>query len=132
MSEIAKFKLDEDYMSRMTKKPKTQIDKEAIENEIAGLDNRLNRLNDLYLNNMIDMDKLKKESSNILATKKTLQNQLETDSEELSAKKQVETLTTLRKLNLQKLSYSDKKSLVDKLISSISVKSDSVKITWNL
>ena len=81
---------------------------------------------------MIDMDKLKKESSNILATKKTLQNQLETDSEELSAKKQVETLTTLRKLNLQKLSYSDKKSLVDKLISSISVKSDSVKITWNL
>ena len=81
---------------------------------------------------MIDMDKLKKESSNILATKKTLQSQLETDSEELSAKKQVETLTTLRKLNLQKLSYSDKKSLVDKLISSISVKSDSVKITWNL
>lgn len=132
MAEIAKFKLDEDYMSRMTKKPKTQIDKEAIENEIAGLDNRLNRLNDLYLNNMIDMDKLKKESSNILATKKTLQSQLETDSEELSAKKQVETLTTLRKLNLQKLSYSDKKSLVDKLISSISVKSDSVKITWNL
>lgn len=78
------------------------------------------------------MDKLKKESSNILATKKTLQNQLETDSEELSAKKQVETLTTLRELDLQKLSYSDKKSLVDKLISSISVKSDSVKITWNL
>ena len=132
MSEIAKFKLDEDYMSRMTKQPKPEIDKEAIENEIADLDNRLNRLNDLYLNNMIDMDKLKKESSNILATKKTLQNQLETDSEELNAKKQVETLTTLRKLNLQKLSYSDKKSLVDKLISSISVKSDSVKITWNL
>ena len=132
MSEIAKFKIDEDYMSRMTKQPKPEIDKEAIENEIADLDNRLNRLNDLYLNNMIDMDKLKKESSNILATKKTLQNQLETDSEELSAKKQVETLTTLRKLNLQKLSYSDKKSLVDKLISSISVKSDSVKITWNL
>lgn len=132
MAEIAKFKLDEDYMSRMTKQPKPEIDKEAIENEIADLDNRLNRLNDLYLNNMIDMDKLKKESSNILATKKTLQNQLETDSEELSAKKQVETLTTLRKLNLQKLSYSDKKSLVDKLISSISVKSDSVKITWNL
>ena len=71
MSEIAKFKLDEDYMSRMTKQPKPEIDKEAIENEIADLDNRLNRLNDLYLNNMIDMNKLKKESSNILATKKT-------------------------------------------------------------
>jgi hypothetical protein len=50
---------------------------------------------------------------------KTLQNQLETDLEELNTKKQVETLTTLRKLDLQKLSYSDKKSLVDKLISSI-------------
>lgn len=132
MSEIAKFKLDEDSMSRMSKKPKPQIDKEAIKNEIVSLDNRLNRLNDLYLNNMIDMEKLKKESSNIITTKKTLQNQLETDLEELNTKKQVETLTTLRELDLKKLSYSDKKSLVDKLISSISVKTNSIEITWNL
>lgn len=76
MSEIAKFKLDEDYMSRMTKQPKPEIDKEAIENEIADLDNRLNRLNDLYLNNMIDMEKLKKESSNIITTKKTFRTSL--------------------------------------------------------
>lgn len=81
---------------------------------------------------MIDMEKLKKESSTIITTKKTLQNQLETDLEELNTKKQVETLTTLRKLDLQKLSYSDKKSLVDKLISSISVKTNSIKITCNL
>lgn len=132
MSEIKKVQLDENYLALAEETKKPKVDKAAIQKEIDKLDTRLNRLNELYLNDMITMEKMKTESAEIFTTKKALQEQLEIDLDALSSQKRAEFIQNIKKLDLQHITYANKKLIVDKLISDIKLKENSIEITWNI
>ncbi|WP_242327933.1 recombinase family protein [Lactococcus lactis] len=106
------------------------IDISTLEKQILQIDKKIQKNSDLYLNDFITMDELKKRTESLQAEKKLLQAKIfENDSPDNSNIFEVvkEQLGSIPIINL---SYDDKKKIVNNLISKVDVSSDKVDIIF--
>lgn len=132
INEILKMQRNAEYLDSIFDSPSKEIDREAIKKQIDSLENKISRLNDLYIDDRLTLDELKKKSSEFLQMKNTLESELESDtnSQKKDKKKKVQEL--LAKGDIRKRDYEQQKMIVNILISKVQVTSDGINILWNV
>ncbi|HEM2987983.1 TPA: recombinase family protein [Streptococcus suis] len=109
-----------------------EIDVEGIEKQIDQLNNKLKRLNDLYLNDMIYLDELKRQSYALLTQKELLEKELENNPD---IQKKIDKENFQRLLDTKDvttLDYDSQKHILNRLINKVFVKDGHVKIEWKI
>lgn len=108
------------------------IDIDGIENQIATLNKKLDKLNDLYLNDLLDMDMLKKQTNVLRQQKKLLENELESNNlDKIKNSKRI-FKETLNISDITKLDYNVQKNIANTLIKEIIVKSGKIIVQWRI
>ncbi|HEL2480570.1 TPA: recombinase family protein [Streptococcus suis] len=108
------------------------IDIDGIENQIATLNKKLDKLNDLYLNDMVSMDVLKKQTHTLRQQKKILEHELENNNVEIIKNSKRIFKETLNISDVTKLDYNIQKNIVNTLIKGIVVKNGEITIQWRI
>lgn len=127
IEEISKLKHDESYLQSILGAP-TEKDLSSIRAELKAITGRLKRLNDLYLNDMIDMDELKTKSGDLMKQKKTLEAELNQGPNKEAAAKISDALAT----DIKALDYENQKIIVNTLIEKVDVTAKTIKIHWKI
>lgn len=132
IAEMRKLQLKPEKIDNLFNKVAT-IDTVQINKQIASINNKINRLNDLYLNDMIDIDKLKADAEKFKEQKRVLEKELDKDLKiQEQEKKKEEFKKTIGFEDVTKLNY-DKQSFIAKsLIDKIVVKKGFIKILWRI
>lgn len=108
------------------------INVEEIENQIGSLNNKMRRLNDLYLNDMISLDELKTQTYTFLKQKELLENELDNNP----AIQQEENRKRFKKLlgtkDITQLSYEEQSFAVKNLIDKVFVKPGIIDTNWKI
>ncbi|HFU3980874.1 TPA: recombinase family protein [Streptococcus suis] len=108
------------------------IDIDGIEKQIATLNKKLDKLNDLYLNDLLDMDMLKKQTNVLRQQKKLLENELESNNlDKIKNSKRI-FKETLNISDITKLDYNVQKNIANTLIKEIIVKSGKIIVQWRI
>lgn len=108
------------------------IDIKSIERQISSLDNKLKRLNDLYLNDMIDLEDLKKQTQLLRQQKTMLEDELLNNPAITQEKNKKYFKEFLATKDITKLDYETQKNIVNNLINKVFVKSGYIKIEWKI
>lgn len=132
IAEVRKLQLNPKKIDKLFNKV-SKIDTVQINKQIASIDKKINRLNDLYLNDLIDIDKLKSDAEKLKEQKKLLENELDKD---LKIKEQERTKEDFKQTiglkDITKLDYDKQSFIVKSLIDKIVVKKGSIKILWKI
>lgn len=108
------------------------IDLKSIKKQVTSLDKKLKKMNDLYLNDLIDIDELKTKTSNIINEKKLLEKELENNPiiELKEHKKKFQKYLSMK--NVLTLDYESQKNIVNHLIRKVIVSDTEIKIEWKI
>lgn len=109
-----------------------EIDTKAIERQITSLDSKMKKLNELYLNDMIELDELKKETHALKQQKKLLEDELENNPAIAQEKNKKNFKKILGTKDITKLDYEQQKNIVNNLIDKVFVKSGHIRIEWKI
>lgn len=109
-----------------------KIDIENIEKQITSLDHKLKRLNNLYLNDMIELDDLKKQTQSLRQQKTMLENELLNNPAIAQEKNKKHFKEVLGTKDITKLDYETQKSIVNNLVNKVFVKAGYIKIEWKI
>ena len=132
-AEIFKLQYDKKILDDMI--PKSHVmnkDIKSIEKQIKKLENKLSKMSDLYVNDLITLDELKYKTDDILKEKRLLESELsdEVTQENADKMKSKEVKKTLGKKSIYELTYEKQKFMVNKLIYKVDVTADTIKINW--
>lgn len=133
LAEIFKLQYDKKILDDMI--PKSHVmnkDIKSIEKQIKKLENKLSKMSDLYVNDLITLDELKYKTDDILKEKRLLESELsdEVTQENADKMKSKEVKKTLGKKSIYELTYEKQKFMVNKLIYKVDVTADTIKINW--
>jgi site-specific DNA recombinase len=133
ISEILNLKLDKSKFNEITENAEEdETLKDAILIKLKGLDNKINKLMDLYLNDIFDKQELEKRNEQLINEKKSLEKELENATKtirKLSKKEAVKVINNAE-LVFENGTLDQKKSLISSLIDRIVIDNDSIKIYW--
>lgn len=132
IKEISKLQHDKDYLDSVCNSPEKKIDRESVQKQIDTLNMKISRLNDLYIDERITLDELKKKSNDFLMMRKTLELELENDEWMSHENATAKLKKALAKGDVLKMDYENQKMLVNSLISKVIVTSDDIVISWKL
>lgn len=132
LESISKLQTDSDYIDELFDNEPEKLDREAINKEIETLSNKISKLNDLYINNLITLDELKKQSNTFNAKIEILKDELANDPAIKHQENKQKMLKTLDTKDVFKMDYEEQKMLVRALIDKVQVTSDSIKILWKI
>ncbi|MDT2725973.1 recombinase family protein [Lactococcus formosensis] len=108
------------------------IDTTEFEKQLINIDNKIKRLSDLYINDMISLDEMKQRSENLKKDRDALKAKI-TSSNKTST---TDRLKAARKLignkPIESLSYEQQKNIINRIISRVYVTAETVDITWSL
>lgn len=108
------------------------IDVEGIEKQITSLDIKLKRLNDLYLNDMIELDDLKKQTQSLRKQKTMLEDELLNNPTVMQEKNKKHFQEMLGTKDITTLDYETQKNIVNNLVNKVFVKAGYIKIEWKI
>lgn len=108
------------------------INVEDIQNQIETLNNKMRRLNDLYLNDMIDLDDLRSQTQNFLKQKELLENELENNPALNQEQDKEQFKELLGTKDITQLDYDKQKLIIKNLIDKVFVKPGNIKIKWRI
>lgn len=133
LKEISEFQDNKDTIDNLFFNTNTRkLDRENLERQLKTLSNKLEKINNLYINDMITLDELKAKSADIKITKNQIQFELENDP----AKKQEERKKDIIKLlsceNILEMDYEEQKVLVRSLVHKVIVKAHKIFIQWKV
>lgn len=133
LKEISEFQDNKDTIDNLFSNTNTRkLDRENLERQLKTLSNKLEKINNLYINDMITLDELKAKSADIKITKNQIQFELENDP----AKKQEERKKDIIKLlsceNILEMDYEEQKVLVRSLVHKVIVKAHKIFIQWKV
>lgn len=132
IAEIRKLQLKPEKIDKLFNKV-SKIDTVQINKQIASIDNKINRLNDLYLNDMIDIDKLKADAEKFKEQKRVLEKELDKDLKIQEQEKNKEDFKkTIGFKDVTTLDYEEQSFIVKSLIDKILVKKGFIKILWKI
>lgn len=132
LESISKLQTDSDYIDELFDNEPEKLDREAINKEIETLSNKISKLNDLYINNLITLDELKKQSNTFNTKIEILKDELANDPAIKHQENKQKMLKTLDTKDVFKMDYEEQKMLVRALIDKVQVTSDSIKILWKI
>lgn len=132
LESISKLQTDSDYIDELFDTKPEKLDREAINKEIESLSNKVSKLNDLYINNLITLDDLKNQSSTFNAKIEKLKDELANDPAIKHQENKQKMLKILDTKDVLKMDYEEQKILVRALINKVQVTSDSIKILWKI
>lgn len=132
LESISKLQTDSDYIDELFNNEPEKLDREAINKEIETLSNKISKLNDLYINNLITLDDLKKQSSTFNAKIEILKDELANDPAIKHRESKEKMLKILDTKDVFEMDYEEQKMLVRALIDKVQVTSDSIKILWKI
>ncbi|MFX3920469.1 recombinase family protein [Streptococcus suis] len=108
------------------------IDVEGLERQITAIENKMKKLNDLYLNDMIELDELKKQTHALRRQKNMLENEIANNPAITQEKNKKHFKEMLGAKDITKLNYETQKSIVNNLINKVFVKSGYIKVEWKV
>lgn len=132
LESISKLQTDSDYIDELFDTEPEKLDREAINKEIESLSNKVSKLNDLYINNLITLDDLKNQSSTFNAKIEKLKDELANDPALKHQENKQKMLKILDTKDVFEMDYEEQKMLVRALIDKVQVTSDSIKILWKI
>lgn len=129
---VSKLQTNSDYINELFDNEPEKLDREAINKEIETLSNKISKLNDLYINNLITLDDLKNQSSTFNAKIEILKDELANDPAIKHQENKQKMLKILDTKDVFEMDYEEQKILVRALINKVQVTSDSIKILWKI
>lgn len=132
LESISKLQTDSDYIYELFDNEPEKLDREAINKEIETLSNKISKLNDLYINNLITLDDLKNQSSTFNAKIEILKDELANDPAIKHQENKQKMLKILDTKDVFEMDYEEQKMLVRALIDKVQVTADSIKILWKI
>lgn len=120
--------LVESMMQSTTEKPKTNI--KQLESELAKISSRLKKLSDLYLNDLISIDDLKKQTTDLKENRKRIEDTIDNNKDDNDEKVGV-LKSKLTGSDIKERDYQDQSNLVKAFVRKVSVTSDNIEISWN-
>ena len=92
----------------------------------------MRRLNDLYLNDMIDLDDLRSQTQNFLKQKELLENELENNPALNQEQDKEQFKELLGTKDITQLDYDKQKLIIKNLIDKVFVKPGNIEIKWRI
>ena len=108
------------------------INVEEIENQINSLNNKMKRLNDLYLNDMISLDELKTQTYTFLKQKDLLEKELNNNPAIHQEENRKQFQKLLGTKDITQLSYEEQSFAIKNLIDKVFVKPGIIDINWRI
>lgn len=132
ISQIKKLQIAPENIDKLFKKT-PKIDITQITKQLSSIDKKINKLNDLYINDMIDIDKLKADAQELKNQKELLKKELDKNSDYLAQEKRKEDFkNTIGLKDITTLPYKEQCFIVKSLIDKAIVKRGSIDILWNI
>lgn len=124
LSEIAKLQADNSLIEKIMGTNKSSFDESAIKKEIKGYEKKIDKLNNLYLNDLISLEDLKNQTATLKNQKAKLLDKIEKHQQEPKP-------IDISKLpNILELDTPQQKILINQLISRIDVDEKGIAIHW--
>ena len=112
------------------KNNKPVVNSSDFKKQINAIDNKIQKNSDLYLNDFITMEQLKERTVSLKNEKKIIQAKIESSENSDSEKILKEVKNQIGKIPINELSYDEAKRIVNGLIDRVSVKEDSVDVSF--
>ncbi|PGS81665.1 recombinase family protein [Bacillus cereus] len=125
IDEVVRIQTDENYFQSVSTQNKNTFDEKGAKQEIKKIENKINKLNDLYMNDLITLDNLKEQTASLKLSKQTLIQQIQ-DSQEENAKK-IDMSAIPDILTVDKATQ---KNIINTLIKRIDVDDTTLSIHW--
>ena len=132
LESISKLQTDSNCIDELFNDEPEKLDRDALNKEIETLSNKISRLNDLYINNLITLDDLKTKTDTLQSKIDILKEKLEKDPALERQKNKQKMLKKLDTKDIFKMDYEEQKMLVRALINKVQVTADSIKILWKI
>lgn len=132
LESISKLQTDSNCIDELFNDEPEKLDRDALNKEIETLSNKISRLNDLYINNLITLDDLKTKTDTLQSKIDILKEKLEKDPALERQKNKQKMLKKLYTKDIFKMDYEEQKMLVRALINKVQVTADSIKILWKI
>lgn len=107
-----------------------KIDTAHLENELSKISSKLKKLSDLYLNDLISIDDLKKQTSDLKEKRKQIEATFDGEKNTDAVKANVFE-SKLSGMNIKELDYQEQSKMLKALIYKVSVTSETIEINWN-
>lgn len=132
INEVRKLQLNPKNIDKLFDKV-SKIDTVQIKKQLNSLDNKINKLNELYLNDMIDIDKLKADANELKNQKKLLENELDKDFQfQQQQQNKIDFKATIGTQDITTLDYKQQSFIVKSLVDKIIVKKGVIDILWKI
>lgn len=108
------------------------IDRESYQKEINTLTGKLERLNDLYIDNRISLEELRKRSREFISQRERLAQELENDQTQKHKERISDIEKILDRINILKMPYDEQAEIVRSLIERVTVTADDIHVYWKI
>ncbi|WP_164682141.1 recombinase family protein [Streptococcus hyointestinalis] len=133
LKEISKFQNNNDAIDDLFSNTNTKkLDRENLKRQLKTLSTKLEKFNNLYINDMITLDELKAKSTDIKATRKQIQSELENDPTLKQEERKKDIIKLLSCENILEMDYEEQKVLVRSLVHKVIVKAHKIFIQWKV
>lgn len=132
LAEIRKLQLNPNLIDTMFRKT-TIVDTLEITKQIKVLENKINRLNKLYLNDLISLEQLKKDAHGYKEQIASLETELDKEDKNKEKQQNKEYFKqTIGTKDITTLPYEKQVFIAKALIDKVLVKKGSIKILWKI
>ena len=133
LTRIAQLQNDPDKITELfSDDASPAVDRQAIQKQIDSLTLKLSKLNDLYLDDRITLDKLRTKSADFIKQRSSLEAEIKKASNDEQAGQREKIEKLLDASSVLDMSYDNQKVIVRELIDKVQVTSDKIVIRWKI
>ena len=129
LNKIKKLQTTPTLVSELYKE-NTKQDTYNYQGQLKKINNKISKLNDLYINELISIEELKQKSAELLKEKSSLESFLNNRKNQVNNKQSFENI--LQMDDIFKMSYDDQKKVVKTIIKRVEVKRDEINVIFKL
>lgn len=139
MNVLEEYVVDE--ISKLQMNPKTAFERKETKNEdhteiyeqrIISIDKKINKLSDLYMNDLITLEDMQHKAKSLKDERNILIDKIYRSENNLKNIKKEKAQNYLKNLekNINEETYENKKKIINILIEKVDVKADEIKVNW--
>ena len=132
LKEIQKLQSDSKYIDELFKTPKQETNPKVIQKQIDLLSSKLQKLNNLYIDNYISLEELKNRSNDFTNQKKLLEKELENNPMLKQRERKENMKQVLKTDDIMSMDYDRKKIIIRSLINKVQVTDEGIVIKWKI
>lgn len=132
LTQLQKFQSNPDSLNELFDSTEPALDRESLLKQIGSLDNKIERLNDLYIDDRISLAELQTKSDHFQQQKQLLEQELESDNSLDRLERKNQMLKTLDCDDVKTLAYNQQSTIAKSLIDTVTVRSEAIEIKWKI